>query len=136
MSYAIAASLQAVIYQHLSADAAVAGLVGSDIYDAVPPAGDPDLFVLIGDERVRDRSTKTSSAAYHDFVVSIATRAHGYTDAKELAAAICDSLQGDLPALSRGRLTGIWFRSARTRRGSAPDRRRIDLQFRAHVEDI
>lgn len=136
MSYAIAASLQRAIFARLAGEAEIIEIVGPNIYDAVPAGTEPEVFVLIGEEAVRDRSTKTSDGAHHDFTVSVFADQHGFANSKALAAIICDSLlASDLP-LDRGRVTGVWFRRARTRRGRAPDRRRIDLQFRAHVEDI
>lgn len=136
MSYAIAASLQRAIFARLAGEAEIIEIVGPNIYDAVPAGTEPEVFVLIGEEVVRDGSTKTSDGAYHDFTVSVFADQHGFASSKALAAIICDSLIRPGLTLDRGRVTGVWFRRARARRGRAPDRRRIDLQFRAHVEDI
>ena len=136
MTYAIGASLQRAVFQHLSGEADVVELAGPNIFDAVPPGAGPQVFVLIGEEVVRDRSTKTSFGAHHDFSVSVFADLNGFATAKQLAAIICDSLLSADLELDRGRVTGIWFRRASTRRGTAPDRRRVDLIFRAHVEDI
>lgn len=136
MTYAIGASLQRAVFARLVGEAEIIEIVGPNIYDAVPPGTEPDVFVLIGEEVVRDRSTKTSDGAYHDFTVSVFAKQQGFANSKVLAAIICDSLLVADLSLDRGRVTGLWFRRARTRRGRAPDRRRIDLQFRAHVEDV
>lgn len=136
MTYAIGASLQRAVFAQLSGEADIVEIVGPNIFDAVPAGAEPDVFVLIGEEVVRDRSTKTSYGAHHEFTVSVFADQHGFAKSKTLAAIICDSLLAADLALDRGRVTGLWFRRARTRRGRSPDRRRIDLQFRTHVEDI
>lgn len=136
MTYAIGASLQKAVFQHLTGEAEIIELAGPNIFDAVAPSAKPSVFVLIGEELVRDRSTKTSGGAHHDFTISVFADLQGFSTGKTLAAVICDSLLSASLTTERGRVTGIWFRRARTRRGTAPDRRRIDLTFRAHVEDI
>lgn len=136
MTFALSASLQKAVFTQLSGEAEIIEIVGPNIYDAVPAGAEPEVFVLIGEEVVRDRSTKTSDGAHHDFTVSVFADQHGFSTSKTLAAIICDSLLSADMELDRGRVTGIWFRRAQTRRGRSPDRRRIDLQFRAHVEDI
>ena len=45
MSYAVSGALQAAVFAALSGDAALAALVGSAIYDAVPAGTVPDLYV-------------------------------------------------------------------------------------------
>ena len=55
MSYGMAAALQAAIWQRLSADPALAALVGGAIYDAAPQGTVPDLYVILGPEDVRER---------------------------------------------------------------------------------
>jgi|FEC22Drversion2_1045045.scaffolds.fasta_scaffold00048_16 hypothetical protein len=134
MSYASAAALQAAVYQRLMGDSAVDALVGSAIYDAVPPGPLPPLYLSIGPEDVRDRSDKTGAGAEHDFTVSVVTEAAGFQTAKALAGAVSDSLVGAELLLSRGRVVDIWFLRARARRVGAADQRRIDLWFRARVD--
>lgn len=136
MSYALAEPLQAAVYQLLSADAALAALVGGAIYDGLPAGPVPELYVSLGDEAVRDRSDSAGAGALHRFTVSVISEAQGFAAAKAVAAAICDALEGAAPGLSRGRLVGLWFERASARRsGSAGQIRRIDLIFRARVED-
>jgi Protein of unknown function (DUF3168) len=136
MSYAMAGALQAAVYQHLLADATVSALVGAAIYDALPAGDVPDIYVSLGSEVVRDRSDKTGAAAEHRFSVSVVTDVAGFGAAKAVAAAIGDALIGADLLLSRGRLVGLWFERAVARRtGSAGRVRRIDLRFRARLED-
>ena len=85
MSYASSSALQAAIYQRLMADSAVDALVGSAIYDAVPPGPLPPTYISLGPEDVRDRSDLTGSGAEHDFTVSVVTEAAGFQGAKAIA---------------------------------------------------
>ncbi|MHA6262179.1 DUF3168 domain-containing protein [Arenibacterium sp. CAU 1754] len=136
MSYAMSSALQAAVYQHLQNDAGVTALVGGAVYDAVPAGDKPDIYVSLGPEDVRDRSDVTGQGALHRFLVSVVTDAAGFTGAKAVAAAISDAMVDADLTLSRGRLVGLWFERATARRGGKAGRiRRIDLRFRARVED-
>ncbi len=135
MSYGAAAALQAAIYQRLTADGALDALVGGAIYDSVPPDVAAGTYVSIGPEDVRDASDQTGRGALHEFVVSVVTDQAGFQHAKAAAAAVSDALTGATMVLSRGRLVGLWFLRARARRVEKADMRRIDLTFRARLED-
>lgn len=135
MSYGVAAALQEGVYQRLAGDPALAALVGAAIYDVVPSGTVPGTYVSLGPEDVRDRSDATGGGAEHRFTVSVVTDAAGFQTAKNAAAAISDALIGAPIALARGRLVGLDFLRARARRVQKGDVRRIDLTFRARVED-
>lgn len=135
MSYGVAAALQQAVYQRMTGDPGLGALVGGAIYDVVPAGPVPGTYVSLGPEDVRDRSDKTGRGAEHRFVVSVVTDAAGFQTAKLAAAAVSDALLGATLALSRGRLVSMEFLSARARRVRAGDVRRIDLTFRARVED-
>lgn len=136
MSYAMAAALQAAVYQRLMADPALAALVGGAIYDAVPTGQVPPLYVSLGPEDARDRSDADGGGALHEFTVSVVADAAGFQTAKTVAAAISDALAGAAPALSRGRVVSLTFRRAVADRVGKGARRRIDLRFAALlVED-
>lgn len=135
MSYAVAPALQAAIYQHLQSDSLVDGLVGDAIFDAAPTGLAPDTYVVLGTEDARDRSSKTHIAAAHDFTISVVTDAASFHTAKTVASAICDALVDADLTLSRGRLIGLSFQRARAAWASGGEQRKIDLRFRALVED-
>ena len=135
MSYGAAAALQAAIYQRLMADTALDTLVGSAIYDAVPPGTALGTYVSLGPEVVRDASSQTERGAVHEFSVSVVTDAAGFQNAKAVAAAVSDALTGATLVLARGHLVGLWFLRARARRVEEADVRRIDLFFRARIQD-
>jgi hypothetical protein len=136
MSYALAGALQAAVFARVSGDAVVAGLVGDAVYDAAPPGVLPSLYVTLGPEVVRDRSDKTGTGAEHEFTVSVLSDAAGFAAAKAVAGAVSDALAGASMTLSRGRLVGLWFLRAKAARVGSGERRRIDLTFRARVEDV
>ncbi|TDE40319.1 DUF3168 domain-containing protein [Antarcticimicrobium sediminis] len=136
MSCAMSGPLQAAVYQLLAADAALAAVVGGAIYDGLPAGPLPETYVNLGPEVVRDRSDREGAGALHRFTISVISEAQGFAAAKAAAAAIGDVLVDAVPPLSRGRVVGIWFERAQARRtGSAGQIRRIDLNFRARVED-
>lgn len=135
MSYAVAAALQAAVYQRLQADSALGVLVAGAIYDAIPPGTVTGTYVSLGPEDVRDASDQVGRGAVHEFTVSVVTDQAGFQRAKEAASAVSLALTDADLALSRGRLVGLWFLSARARRVEKADIRRIDLTFRARVED-
>ena len=135
MSYQLAAALQAALYQHLLADPALDALIGDALYDAIPPATPPGTYVLIGPEEARDASDKTGHGAEHRLTISVVSNTTGFLVAKEVAARICDLLDAPTLALSRGRLVGLWFERAEARKLAGDSIRRIDLRFRARLED-
>lgn len=135
MSYGVSAALQAAVYQALVADAALTALVGTDIYDAFPAGTLPSLYVALGPELVKDRSDKTGDGALHEFTISVVTDSAGFAIAKQAAAAVSDALVDANLTLARGTLIALnFFRAKAVRVGSA-DERRIDLTFKAIVED-
>ncbi|MDU8911069.1 DUF3168 domain-containing protein [Aestuariicoccus sp. MJ-SS9] len=133
MTYAFSAPLQEAVYQALAGDAALVAIVGANVFDAMPGGPLPPLYAMLGPERVKDASDLTGTAAWHDFAVSVVTDGAGFHTAKQ-AAAISDALHDADLALSRGRLVGLRFVSAQAKRESG-GLRRIDLTFRARVED-
>jgi uncharacterized protein DUF3168 len=136
MSYAMAVALQTAVYQRLVADAAVSELAGSAVYDALPAGVLPQTYVTLGPEDVRDRSDRDGTGAVHRFTVSVHGDGAGFATVKGLAGAITDALSDADLILGRGRLVGLWFERATARRGSnAGNGRRIDLRFRALLED-
>jgi hypothetical protein len=135
MSYAMAAALQGAAYPQWSAEGTLSGREGADVFDAVPVGQLPDTYVSLGPELVRDRSDKTSAGAEHEFTVTVYTTEAGFEGAKDVAAAVCDALIDAPLALSRGHLVALNFFKAQAVRDRKGKGRRIDLKFRARVED-
>lgn len=136
MSYAVSSALQVAVFAAVSGNLAVQALVGADVFDAVPSGTLPLTYVVLGEEDVRGWSNISANGALHDFTVSVFSDAAGFAAAKQVAVAVNNALVDAALVLSRGHLVGLDFLSARARRGKAPDGRRIDLRFRARVEDI
>tara|TARA_R110002124_G_scaffold11597_3_gene55174 strand:+ start:25791 stop:26201 length:411 start_codon:yes stop_codon:yes gene_type:complete len=136
MTYAMSKSLQQAVFVALSSDAALQALVGTDIFDAPPVGSIPALYVSLGPETAVERSDRTVSGARHDFIVSVITDAAGFQRAKAVAGAVSDALTQPLGALERGHLVALSFLRARARRDEAGQQRRIDLTFRALLDDI
>jgi len=135
MSYGVSAALQTAVYQALSADPTLTAIVGQDIYDALPAGALPGLYVALGPEQVVDRSDKSGAGALHVFTVSVVTDSAGFAAAKEAAGAVSDTLVDASLTLNRGTLISLNFRRAKALRVGSGDERRIDLTFRARVQD-
>ncbi|PID37131.1 MAG: hypothetical protein CR993_01700 [Rhodobacterales bacterium] len=135
MSYGVSVALQQAVFQHLAADAALGALIGGAIYDAVPPGIIAGTYVALGPEDVREASDVTGHGALHEITISVVTDAAGFTAAKAVAAAVSDALVDATLPLSRGTLVYLNFHRARARRVQNADIRRIDLKFRARVQD-
>jgi hypothetical protein len=135
MTYAVAAALQTAVYTRLTADPALAALVGAAIYDAVPAGTLPPLYVVIGNEDVRDASDKTGSGADHALAINVLSEEAGFAGAKAAAGAVCDALLGAPMTLSRGTLVALNFTKAKALRTTTGNMRQITLIFRARVAD-
>jgi len=135
MSYAMASALQEAVFLHLEAEPNVVALVGDAIYDTAPAGALPGTYVTIGPEDVRDRSDCTQAAAAHDFTISVVTDSAGFQKVKAVASAISDALIDAPLTLSRGRLVGLNFLRAKADRLAKGTQRKVDLRFRALVED-
>lgn len=134
MSYQSAATLQQALFNTLSGDTVLAGLLPDGIHDAPPPGTPQGTYGVIGVEDAIDRSDVTGPGAEHRVVIAVVSDAPGFVIAKSAAARIAQLLPGAQPALSDGRIVAIWFHQARARRLEGGAVRRIDLTFRVRVE--
>lgn len=136
MSYKAGSSLQAAVYQALTADVELAALVGTDVFDTAPAGPLPDLYITLGGETVLDMSDVTGRGALHRFDVSVISSGSSFARAKEVAAAVSTCLQASLP-LAHGTLVYLNFERAVARRsGPSGALRQIDLRFRARIDDV
>ncbi len=137
MSYAMSAALQVAVFNALSTNVALGALV-EGIYDApsgsdgTPPVGS---YITLGDEEAKDRSSGSHKGTTLDFEVNIHSDFAGFSAAKAVAAEVVDTLAWADLGLTRGRLVVLRFLKSRTRRGAAPETRRIALVFRAILDD-
>jgi hypothetical protein len=135
MSYGVAAALQAAVWSRLAGDGGLAALVGAAVFDTAPPGPLPPVYVTLGPEDARDRSDFTSAGAAHEFLVSVVCDSGGFQQAKAAAGAVSDALLGSALELERGRVVSLDFLRAVARQTGKGATRRIDLRFRARVED-
>lgn len=133
MTYTYSGSVQEAVYARLVADTALNALVNGAIYDAVPVNAE-GLYVTLGEERVRDFSTKTSYGGVHTFSVLVHAAEEGFESVKAAGKAVCEALIDAPLTLSEGVLVGLRFVLARADRGDLPARRTVTLQFRAVVD--
>lgn len=138
MSITLSGELQEAVYVALAADGPLAALVGTEIYDAPLPSGGTlpvGEHVTLGEEVVKPFNTMTSSGGVHEFDVTVHSGANGFGSGKAVAAAVGNVLiDANLP-LANGNMVNLGFLKARARRGVAPELRRIELRFRAVVEN-
>ena len=133
MTYALSQPLQTAVYEALTTAPALSGVA---VFDAPPAGAIPALYVSLGPEVVSDRSDRTVAGARHDFTVSVVTDAAGFQQAKAIAGAVSDRPAAPLAPLDRGTLVALSFLRARAKRDEAGQQRRIDLTFRALIDDI
>ncbi|MBM2576814.1 DUF3168 domain-containing protein [Jannaschia sp. Os4] len=134
MSYAMAGGLQAGLFDLLTTDVGMQGLVGGAVFDAVPKPA-PDLFVALGPEIAEGRSDASGAGAVHEVALSVVTTRAGYADAKAVAARISEVIEGGGMTLPRGRVAAARFVKARARVDEGEGVRRIDMRFRLRVQD-
>lgn len=131
MTYALAAPLQTAVYDRLTGDPALAGV---PVFDAAPDGAIGAVHVVLGAEDVRDRSDKTGRAAQHRFVLTVAGDGGGFHALKETAAAV-EAALGEELVLGRGRVALMRFERAVARRDRDGTRRRVEMTFRALLDD-
>ncbi len=136
MSYAISAPLQEAVFGALANDATLDSMVNGSIFDAEPTGALPPVYVTLGAESARSRSDATGGGATHEFVISVVTEAAGFLGAKSIAGVVSDLLVDADLTLSRGRLVSCRFLKAKAARDDVGTRRRVDLTFRARVDDV
>lgn len=135
MSYAVSAALQSAVFTQLGSDGALGALVGAAIYDAIPAGALPPLYVSLGPEVVREVGDATGAGAEHRLTISVVTEVPGFAAAKAAAGAVCDALHETPLTLARGRLVSLKFMRAQAAKIDKGTGRKIDLIFRARVED-
>ena len=135
MSYAIAPSLQAAVYDALIADGDLDALVGDAIFDMAPEGTVPDRFVALGPEKVQARGSVDGLVSEFTFEILVVGKVGGFLPIKEIAARVTEVLHdADLP-LTLGSLRQLSFQKAEAFRRVSDDTRRVRLFFVARVED-
>jgi hypothetical protein len=127
--------LQQAIYATLSTNADILDVLGDPprLYDAVPhDAAFP--YAVIGDDSETDASTKTETGSHHTAAIHIWSRAGGHREAKTIAHAVRDVLDGADLDLSPFTLVGIRYQAADFSRVTDGGTWRASLRFRAVID--
>ncbi len=135
MSYGVSAALQSAVYDALADDTALSAVVGGAVFDAAPAGAVPETYVTLGPEDVSTRADSAGDVTSHRLIVSVVGTNAGFAALKTAAAAVTDALHGAALPLARGRLVDLAFHKARARKSDGNAVRRVDLWFRAIVED-
>ena len=135
MSLGNSAALYRAIYDILANDAGVTAVIGTHIYDALPAGPLPEVFISLGAEVVSDRSDKTGRGSEHDFTISVITTQPGFLRAKDVATAIGHALLDQTPDFGGLSVVYLNFTRADARRDTDTQTRRIDLGFRARIDN-
>lgn len=113
--------LQKAFHAALAADAGLTALV-TGVFDSVPE-GQPFPYLVIGEDRVRARSSKSFEGAEHELAFHAWSRLDdagagglGRRQVKEILAALWSALQGPWPAPEGHALVNLSFLSSETRR--------------------
>lgn len=130
-------ALQQAAFAELSANPSVQSVLGNPprIYDAVP-RGAIFPYAVIGDGTENDWSTASDRGSEHIFAIHVWSRSEGHREAKEIAEAIRNVLDGAALALAGETLIGIRFVSADYARETDGETWRASLRFRAVTEAI
>lgn len=99
-------ALHKALLEHLRADAALAALVGSRIWDAPPEA--PDWpYVLFGQTESRPWGGLEGEGVEHVVSLTCHSRFEGGEEARAIVAAMRERLHGAAPALEGWRLVNL-----------------------------
>jgi hypothetical protein len=139
MTCAMSWPLQQALHAAISSDARCTAFFAARVFDGAPPAG-PDaaaegLYLTIGDETVTDWSTASDRGARHQVTLTVHAPRHGFAEAKQAAAEVSDVVLDGPLGLSRGRVVGVRFVGARTRRSENDALRQIEMRFSITLED-
>ena len=128
-------ALQQAIFATLSSSDEIKSVVGDPprVFDA-PPRGVAFPYIVIGDDTESDWSTATEAGSEHALAIHVWSRADGHREAKLVADAVRDALDGAELAVTGQALIGI--RHLETGFTREPDGETIHaaLRFRAVME--
>ncbi len=127
--------IQTSVFEALNANAQIYEKTEGAIFDHVPTSQDlPEIYVRIGDEQIKNRSSKTNSISEAIFEISIFSQHQGFIAAKHLSSLISQELTKDKLNFNNEKLIGIWFVKSQTYRLSSGNLRQIKLWFKALIE--
>jgi len=117
MSHDADLELQKAIHARLCADAPLAALVATRVYDNAPgEAAFP--YVTLGENETSDQSGDDIRVSEHRLTIYVWSRRGGRSEAKTIMAALGDALHDAALELTGHSLVNLRFVSADTRRAS------------------
>jgi hypothetical protein len=128
-------ALQQAIFATLCASDAIKDLVGDPprVFDA-PPRGVAFPYIVIGDDTTSDWSTATEVGSEHALIVHVWSRADGHKEAKLVADAVRDTLDGAELAVIGQALIDIRYLETIFTRETDGETTHAALRFRAVME--
>lgn len=128
--------LQTAVFYALQNGASGVSFLPEQVFEAPPLSPLHSTYVLIGEDKISDRSDATNFAAIHEVRISVVTTHESYSEAKKVASDVCVILTEDNVSLTEGKLCRLHFRGARAGIPRGSDRRQITLTFRAFIDAV
>lgn len=130
----LSANLQGAIYRALTEDQKLRTIIGDAVFDEEPIDSElPQLYIRIGEDACKDRSSATHSATEIRFHISVSSAAGKLIAAKEIAADAIDAIIDRIPQDLNG-VVGIWYEGQQSIVLSGSKRSLIRLRFRALLD--
>jgi hypothetical protein len=130
-------ALQQAIFATLCASDEIKDVVGDPprVFDT-PPRGTAFPYIVIGDDTESDWSTATEDGSEHAIVIHVWSRADGRKEAKLVADAVRDTLDGAELSVTGQALIDIRYLETSYTRESDGETIHAVLRFRAVLETI
>lgn len=126
-------ALQKAVFAVLSADAAVAALVGTRIFDRLIDKAELPYLVL-GETTTLDWSTSTEGGTEHVFVLEAWSKEAGKQEAQAIASTVRSALHDRPLALDEGVLVNLRLERVRIERIARQRLHRATMRLRAVIE--
>ena len=131
-----AVALRAAIHTALTADVALAALLGGGkIYDE-PPKAAAFPYVALGEARIRNFSAGDEPGEEHQLTLHVWSRQGGHSEAHRIAGALLNALDDAPLALDGHRLVNLRFALADVRRVADGRTYQALVRFRAVTEPL
>ena len=136
MTVAASAALRAAVHAALTADVALASLLGGPkIYDE-PPAAAAFPYVTLGESRIGDFSAGDEAGVEHQMTLHAWSRQGGHNEAHRIAGALLQALDDAPLALADHALVNFRFSTADIRREADGRTYHALVRFRAVTEPL
>jgi hypothetical protein len=132
----VSLELQKAVFQTLSVDAGLTGLLGGTrIYNDVP-RGAALPYVTLGESTVRDWSTGSDEGHEHLLTIAVWSRANGEREVHQILAAVEAALDGAALTVAGARLVNLRHEFSEIRRDADGETSRGLMRLRAVTEAV